>query len=113
MAKTEIKNFKECPACHGTNLVCGELIVRAKLAGLAKDDFTFALQEYKGVVADPARVAVSPIGTELPAVKVLVDVCWDCGCLVATQIVKGIGKKSLERPGGRNNPLFDPRNHRQ
>lgn len=110
--KIETKKFKECPVCKGTNLLCAEMTARAKLAGLGNDNFEFYLANYKGVVADPARMAIVPIGTEMPAINVNVDVCQDCGCIFATQITKGYGKKTLAPLPPKTILPFDPRLHR-
>lgn len=104
-----VKEFKKCPAC-GSNLgFMKKLAKRVKKKGWMDEEFHFWMQIHQGVVkqATPAMDAKIPMGSTLPAYKICLEVCQECGCVYAGRIYEGEAAKTLTapKPIGPDDPL--------
>ena len=108
------KKFTKCPACGSSNRFLEHLANELKEAGFAREDWKFCYESRQGVVLDKAREATIPVGSEVPNFAISTDVCEDCGCMYAVEIMSQPVKKSIMPniqlpPGGSaQKPRFQP-----
>jgi len=96
MEKHFHKEFKQCPACGSEDRFFEQLCNELKIKGWAREEFHFHLEMSKGVVLDKTREATIPIGSEVPGYGIMTDICINCGCLYATELIRNDVKKSAD-----------------
>ena len=89
-----IAEFDKCPGCGSTNRLAGSVADEQKAKGLLGEDWKLGIYQMGGVIVDPNKVNQMLVGTKVPVVSALVDVCMDCGMIFAVRLVRG--EKSLQ-----------------
>jgi hypothetical protein len=93
-----------CPICGEKGKGLGRsLAKKVKERGLMRQEGDFAVLQFEGVVRDPAMEAKIPIGAKMPAFKIFIEACMECGCLyvgkmVIGEVVKGAGPPTIPPP---------------
>lgn len=95
MDKDFHREFTKCPCCGSEERFLEQLGDELKARGLAREDWNFHLDVRTGVVADPTKEAAIPIGSEVPGYGLKTDICMDCGCVYAIDILRSDAKKSV------------------
>jgi hypothetical protein len=81
--------FTKCPACGSESRLVGEIAEEMKKEGLARQDWKAFIDIKQGVVIDKNRSVLMPIGKTIDAGYVIsTDVCIDCGCFFAVEIMR-------------------------
>ena len=88
------KEVSQCPVCGSTKRLFESLGNKVKEAGLAQEGFTCCMDFKQGVIIDK-RIQI-PIGSEIPAYRVMVDVCLDCHTIYAVLVEVGSAKKVIK-----------------
>lgn len=117
------KKFPKCPVCKfreeiaeilgkpelalsdGKNAFCGQMGEEMKERGLARPEWNFHLDLTKGIVVDRNKESSIPIGSKVPAYGIATDICLDCGCIYATNLIRNNEKKPA--------PILAPPNRAQ
>lgn len=99
-----------CPACGSPDRLGQRLAQKVKDRGLMRPELGYYAWQVEGVVRDPTKELVVPIGSKLPAFRIFVDACLQCGCLYAAkveigEVVKGLMPTIKGPPPG---SLFSP-----
>ena len=105
------KKIPKCPVCRlreelaqilgkpelaigdGEERFFEQMAEEMKERGLTRPEWHFHYDIQKGVVVDHEKIASIPIGSEVPAYGLMTDVCLDCGCVYATDIIRYNSKK--------------------
>ena len=90
------KVFNKCPVCGSTERFFEGIINELHTSGMLDTKvghFDFQIQQ--GVAVPPQKLALLPIGAELPAFNRVMDNCSDCGSMYCVRLDKGKVKKSL------------------
>ena len=90
------REFKQCPCCGGEERFFEQLCNELKAKGWAREEFHFHLDMSRGVVLDKTKEATIPIGSEVPGYGIMTDICMNCGCLYATDLMRNDVKKSVD-----------------
>lgn len=93
MEKDFHRTFTKCPCCGGENRFFEQMADEMKERGLARPEWHFRYDMRDGIVVDPQKVASIPIGSEVPQYGFATDICIDCGCIYAIDIVRTNSKK--------------------
>jgi len=84
-----IAEFDKCPNCGGTRRLAGEVDEEQIEKGAMEPGLKYGLQQVGGPILDPRKASQILVGTRVPAVFVLLDVCMDCGTLYAVRLERG------------------------
>ncbi len=95
MDKELMKEFKHCPCCDSEERFFEELVKEVKERGIARKEWNMHLVVGSGVVVDPAKQDLIPIGSEVPSFGYATDICMVCGCIYAVGISRSNVKKSV------------------
>jgi len=92
-----VGKFSKCPCCGSERRFVQELADEVKAKGWMNILLNFCALFINGVVKDddPAIERKIPIGSIVPAYGIGVDVCLDCGCIYAAELVRDKVKKTL------------------
>jgi len=88
------KEVSQCPVCGSTERLFESLGKQLKEAGLAQEGFACCMDFKQGVIID--KRSQIPIGSEIPAYRVMVDVCLDCHTVYAVLIEVTSAKKVIK-----------------
>lgn len=76
-----------CPVCKANRSGFFDQISRElQIRGVVRKGWSMALESKHGAVLDEARLAVLPIGTELPAFAFQTDICIECGSVYVRKL---------------------------
>jgi len=92
----EDKEFSKCPACGAESPYFQMIAEELKEAGRVPDGWNFYLDKKQGIVFPPDRLAVLPIGAEVPGFQFMTDICSECGCIYCVKLVSTVAKKSIQ-----------------
>lgn len=95
MDKDFHKTFTKCPCCGSEDRFLEQLGSELKARGLAREEWNFHLDVKQGVVVDPTKTAAIPIGSEVPGYGYITDICMNCGCIYAIDIIRRDVKKTI------------------
>lgn len=98
MKQPIIIEFDKCPNCGSKERLVGGLAEKEKKKGNMRKDLNFYAYIIPGVVKDPQREHQLLIGTSLPAYKICLDVCLQCGTIYTAKIEIGEATKQLRQP---------------
>lgn len=87
--------YTKCPACGSESRHFEELSAEAIELGSAKEGFVTGYDMTNGVIGEPEILQRLPLGSEAPSIRVVTDICKDCGSLYAVIVVTGKFKKQL------------------
>jgi len=90
--------YVKCPACGSKKRHFERMSEEAIKIGMAKPGHLEAYDHVNRVVADPAKLAVAPIGSEAPSIVVATEICMDCGCVYAPMVIRAKAKKTIAQP---------------
>lgn len=95
-----VKEIKKCPACDSNLGFMKKLAKKLKKKGWMDEEFHFWMFVREGIVhqASPIVDAKIPIGSGLPAHKVCIEVCSECGCVYAGRIYEAEAVKGVKMP---------------
>ena len=98
MDKNFRRTFSICPVCGGTHRFCEELGQELKDRGLARPEWNMRFDSRQGMVIDPSKAILMPVGISLPGFSIVTDICMDCGAIYAVELSRLEGKTSAMRP---------------
>lgn len=75
-----------CPVCNKDNRLGKKLSDEVKERGLMREELNYYLYQFDAVVKDPLKEAKLPIGGKLPAFRIFLDMCLDCGCYYVAKL---------------------------
>lgn len=84
-----IAEYDKCPVCGSTRRFAEEVAQEQREKGLMGEGLKFGIYQMAGPILDPSKVNQMLVGTKIPTVSALVDVCLDCGCLYAVRLERG------------------------
>ncbi len=87
---------KKCPACGSEKRVFERLSEEAVKLGAAPPGFKMPYQMERRLVGEPKAQAQQPMGAKVPVVAVVLDICYDCHCVYAPEIMTGKAEKTPE-----------------
>ncbi len=105
-----VGRFSKCPCCGSERRFVQELADEQKAKEWMNSLVNFYALFIQGVVKDddPVVERKIPIGSQVPTYGIGLDVCLDCGCIYAVELVRDTAKKTL--PVRLNQPLITKRN---
>ena len=105
-----IAEFSKCPACGSEKRFVEEMAKEMKDKGWMREQLSFFALMINGVVKDENPVSESkiPIGSNVPAYGIGLDVCLDCGCIYAVKLIRDEVTKTL--PVKLSQPLTSKKN---
>ena len=92
------RTFTKCPCCGSEDRFLEQLGNEMKDRGLTRKDWSFHLDVKQGVVADNTKQAAIPIGAKVPGYGYMTDICMDCGCIYAIDIMRYNVEKGVAAP---------------
>jgi len=90
------KEFKQCPCCGSEDRFFEQLCNELKAKGFAREEYHFHKEMKQGVVMDKTKIDAVPIGSEIPGYGFQTDICMNCGCVYAIDIIRNDAKKSVD-----------------
>ncbi len=87
--------YPKCKACGSDKLHFKEMSEKAIKAGSAKEGFVTGYEITSGIIGDPDILKGLPLGSETPSIRVVTDICKDCGSLRAVMVRTGKEIKQL------------------
>jgi len=87
--ETQSLVFEKCPNCGSTNSLANKMAKSEIEKGRMDPKMDSFIFIFKCTVIDNNRAAILPIGAELPAYDVNMDMCADCGTLWGRKVVIG------------------------
>lgn len=106
-----IAEFDSCPHCGSTRRLAGEVAQEQVEKGQMDKGLKYGLHQLGGPILDPRKVNQMLVGTKVPTVSALLDVCLDCGTIYAVRLEKGeVPLKAVvaKPPPGQPPPGFMP-----
>ena len=106
-----IAEFEKCPNCGSTRRLAEEVAVEQREKGMMGKGLKYGLHQLGGPILDPRRVNKMLVGTKIPTVTALLDVCLDCGTIYAVRLERGevpLGAVVAQPPPGQPPPGFVP-----
>ena len=83
----KVMEFAKCPACGSTKKLSTCLIDKLKAKGWARAKFECS--EVKLIVImDPIMQNLIPMGSQIPAMEIRMDICLGCGCQYAVKVIE-------------------------
>jgi len=123
MDKDFHREFGQCPCCGSEDRFLEQLGNEMKERGLAREEWNFRMDVKQGPVVDNAKAAAIPIGSEIPGYGFMTDICMNCGCMYAVDIMRTSAKIGLapvppnraqrRRDARGQGKLFNPYEHLQ
>jgi len=96
MDKDFHRTFTKCPCCGGEDRFMEKLGEELKAKGMAREEWNFHLDIKQGVVIDSAMANSIPIGSEVPGYGFMTDICMDCGCIYAIDLLRNDAKSRID-----------------
>lgn len=106
-----IAEFDKCPVCGSTRRFAEEVAQEQKEKGLMGEGLKFGIYQMAGPILDPSKVNQMLVGTKIPTISALVDVCLDCGTIYAVRLERGevpLRAVVAQPPPGQPPPGFIP-----
>ena len=108
--KPELVAEFDCPVCGSKERFCESLANEVKEKGWMRQECNFYAEIWQGAVYDKSWAHKIPIGSNVPAFYVYLDVCMGfpdkpCGCVYAVKLERGTGTKMGEfgtQPGNKD-----------
>lgn len=98
MDKNFHRTFTKCPCCGSEDRFLELLGQEMKDRGLTRPEWNFHYDVRNGAVLDQNKEDCIPIGSEIPAYSLVTDICMNCGCVYAIDIIRLDAKKSIATP---------------
>ncbi len=98
-----VAEFVKCPVCGSTKRFADSVAAEERAKGLMGDDVPAGVWEFAGPIFDPRRVDKMLVGSMVPGIRVVTDVCLDCGTMYAVRLIREefpLQLMKLERPPG-------------
>lgn len=103
---TVIATFDKCPNCGSTERLAESLAKEVKERGLMRQELENYVHILDGVIQDPQRASMLPIGSSMPAFTAHMDICRNCGAYYSVKI---LGGRAVKMPGPPpRGPRFSP-----
>jgi len=103
-----IAEFDKCPHCGSTRKFAEEVADEQREKGLMGKGLKVGIFQMAGPVADPSKISQMLVGTKVPIISALLDVCMDCGTLYAVRLERGEASLSAIMAQPRGQPPFMP-----
>ncbi len=87
--------YPKCRACGSESRHFEDISKQAVELGSAKEGFVTGFDMTNGVIGEPDILQHLPLGSEAPSIRVVTDICKDCGSLYAVIVITGKFKKQL------------------
>ena len=87
------KKFDKCPCCGSGARFFEQMADEMKERKLAREEWNFHLDMKDGLIIDQKRAGAIPVGAEVPQYGFATDICLDCGCVYATDLIRSNSKK--------------------
>ena len=103
-----IAEFDRCPVCGGSRRFAESVANEQREKGLIGEGLKYGIYEMGGPILDPSKVSQMLVGTMVPTVTALIDVCLDCGAIYAVRLERGeipLGVVAAKPPLG---PVIKP-----
>jgi len=84
-----IAEFDKCPVCGSTRRFAVSVAEEQREKGLMGEGLKYGIYQMAGPILDPRKVNQMLVGTKVPTVSVLLDVCMDCGTIYAVRLERG------------------------
>jgi len=84
-----IAEFSKCPVCGSTRRFAESVAAEQKGKGLMGKDLPVGVWEFAGPLFDPRMATKMILGTKVPTVRAVIDVCLDCGAVYAVRLERG------------------------
>lgn len=81
-----VAEFDRCPACGSTRRLAGSVAEEQIEKGQMGTGWKYGLYRMGGPILDPKKVNQLLVGTRIPTVTALLDVCLDCGTVYAVRL---------------------------
>jgi len=99
-----IEDNNKCPVCGSTRRFAGQVGEERKKKGLMRENMRYGLFYLGGgPVIDMEKVPVMLVGSKVPAIRALVDVCMDCWAVFCVR--REIGEATFTPPVGPQGPI--------
>lgn len=95
MDKKFHKTFLICPSCSSPKRFLESLGQEMKDRGLARSEWRIVYELKQGVVADPDRAVLLPIGITIPGFYIATDICMECGTVYAIELTRLEGNTGI------------------
>lgn len=109
-----IAEFDKCPGmkdgkpCGSTRRFAGEVAEEQREKGLMGKGLKVGIFQMSGPIADPRKVNQMLVGTKVPIISALLDICMECGTLYAVRLERGDAPLSAIMAQPRGQPPFMP-----
>jgi hypothetical protein len=84
-----IAEFDKCPVCGSTRRWADEVAKEQIEKGVMDKGLKYGIYQMGGPILDPRKVNQMLVGTKVPTVSALLDVCMDCGTIYAVRLERG------------------------
>jgi len=84
-----IAEFDKCPVCGSTRRFAGSVADEQIEKGVMGKGLKYVIFQMGGPILDPRKVTQMLVGTKVPTVSALPDVCLDCGAIYAVRLERG------------------------
>jgi len=84
-----IAEFDKCPACGSTRRWADEVAKEQIEKGVMDAGLKYGIYQVGGPILDPRRTNKMLVGSKVPVILALLDVCLDCGALYAVRLERG------------------------
>jgi hypothetical protein len=81
-----IAEFDKCPNCGSTKRYAESVADEQREKGLIGEGLKFGIYQVGGPIFDPRKVNKMLVGSKVPVILALLDVCLDCGALYAVRL---------------------------
>ncbi|MFW6125491.1 MAG: hypothetical protein ACOC58_00135 [Chloroflexota bacterium] len=101
-----IAKFDKCPSCGSTRRLAGDVADEEREKGRMDPELRYGLYEMGGPIVDPRKANEMLVGSMVPVVRAVVDVCLDCGMVYTITLERGevplqaVAMKPGQRPPG-------------
>lgn len=98
MEQPKIIEFDKCPVCGSKERLAGQLAKKEKKKGTMRKDLNFYAHIITGVIKDPQYERQILYGAAIPAYRIYLDVCLQCGTYYAAKVEIAVAVKALKEP---------------
>ena len=81
-----VAEFHRCPACGSNQSFAMSVAAEQQEKGLIRDSLGYSLDQMGGLIIDRQMVKAENVGTPIPVIRALVDVCLNCGNVYAVRL---------------------------
>jgi hypothetical protein len=83
-----IAEFSKCPVCGSTKRFAESIAAEQREKGLMGDDLPAGVWEFAGPIFDPRVVTKMLVGSTVPGIQAVIDICLDCGAVYAIRLIR-------------------------